>query len=109
MGNWLNLADLPIVAARNTFSDDSDAITYTSAVAIGGPYTIEASFDGHFVEVDLGTGIADVRPKIMLRLADILPDFPAQGDKVTIRGVDYRVIEVQPDSHGSADVFFARD
>ena len=108
-GSWLNLADLPIVAVRGTFSDGSDLIVYTSTVALGGPYSIDAPFDAEFEVVDLGTGIAETRPVIDIRLADILPDVPAQDDKLTVRGVAYRVTSVEPGGHGSSKLLLARD
>lgn len=110
-GDWLALADLANVAVRGTFSDVSDLIVYTSAVAVGGPYTIAAPFDAEFESIEFSDGqpVSSVRPVIDLRLADILPDVPAQDDTLTVRGLVYRVTDVQPGGHGTAKIFLVRD
>ena len=56
MGNWLALADGPILAVRDTFSDDSDAVVYTP-VSTGTPEAISAPFDAAFESVEFERGV----------------------------------------------------
>lgn len=63
-------------------------------------------FDANYVEVDPSTGapVMSVGPLLGVRTAD-LPDGKAmKGDRITVDGVVYRVIEARPDSEGGIDL-----
>lgn len=68
-----------------------------------GGVAISGAFDAQHQEVDVQTGVpvSTVGPVLGVRLAD-LPQAPAQGDQVTVRGVGYVVADIEPDGHGGA-------
>ncbi|WP_086650866.1 head-tail joining protein [Acetobacter cibinongensis] len=79
--------------------------------AMGAPKPITGIFDEGYKasSLDEASGLtptyttsADAR--VGIRLSDFLPDAPAQGDIFIIRNKQYRVREIQPDSHGGADI-----
>lgn len=60
-----------------------------------------AVFDANYQEVDPETGaiISSVGPMLGVRALD-LPELPQSGHQVSVSGVLYHVINVQPDSEG---------
>lgn len=66
---------------------------------------IQAIFDAEFESVDPATGtpIISNSPMIGVKEAD-LPRPPARGDKVIIRGIEYRVVESQTDGQAAASL-----
>lgn len=66
-------------------------------------FAIDGVFDEGYREVDLfpGSPVTSAAPVLGVRLSDFPPNVaPSQGDLVVIRGVNYLVREVRPDSHG---------
>lgn len=62
------------------------------------PWTVDAVFDDAHREIDPNTGaiVSSTDPIIGLRIAD-LPEMPTNNHQFRVRGVLYRVIDVQPD------------
>lgn len=77
-----------------------EVVTYTPES--GPPYPITGVFDEQYVlaKGDALAGVEAVGPAIFFRVED-LPSDPEEDDPVlTIRGVDYRVVERRPDGIG---------
>lgn len=77
-----------------------ELVTYTPAE--GPPVEVTAVFDRAFVLVK-GTADAGVEasgPAVFCRLEDLPCDPEDDDPKITVRGVDYRVIERMPDGMG---------
>jgi hypothetical protein len=91
------LADLAV----GTFGED---VTF-SPKAGGGSHTVTAVFDEDFqsVDPDAGVPVTSRRPNLGVVLAN-LPVPPQKGDTWTVRGIEYRCTEVQPDSEGHAAI-----
>ena len=96
-----------------TFKDDIDTdlgnmlkeeefgeeVTYSKAT----DGKCDGIFDNDFISVDVGEDgppIDDQKPTVMLRASDLSSD-PAQDDTLTIKSVDYKVLEIQPDGTGA--------
>lgn len=77
------------------FSED---VIYTPADIGISPVTMLAIFDREFISVDPQTGasVISTQPTIGVK-NNQLPSAPNPGDRVTIRGELYRVIESQTD------------
>ena len=95
---WSALADRIIQTATATFGE---MVVYHPQLKA--PLEVRAIFDAAYQEVDpqIGVSIGSTYPVIDLRLAD-LPCSPSPGDRVCIRGEDYRVVSHQPDGQGAA-------
>lgn len=60
--------------------------------------TVRAVFGSEFAAVQSGdVRLSSRRPEIMVRLDD-LPANPVAGDKVVVRGVEYSVATIRPDT-----------
>ena len=71
--------------------------------AVGAPFAIDGIFDAGFAEVQQldGPPIASAHPTFGTRVSQVPAGVTlAQADTVVIRGTNYQVREVRPDSHG---------
>lgn len=91
---WADLADCMLGVAVGTFNEVG--VIYTPAS--GSPFPLQAVFDSAHLSVDPGTGapISSSNPILGIRNSD-MPAPPTKGDRVTVRGVQYRVFDVQAD------------
>lgn len=92
----------PCVAAFGEAAQGYPVPTYTPQAGAP-PFALDGVFDAGFQEADLlsGPAIAAAQPNFGCRLADVPTGVALQqGDTIAIRGADYAVREVRPDSHG---------
>lgn len=68
----------------------------------GPPVQVDGIFDRAFVlaKGDAEAGVESVGPAVFLRLEELPADPEEDDPTLTIRGVDYRVIERMPDGAG---------
>jgi hypothetical protein len=77
-------------------------ITYTPLNSPGAPLSIRAIFDHNYLGIDEnGMQVQVNSPMIHICLSDLGIE-PLQGDQVTIKNVNYQVVDVQEDSEGMA-------
>lgn len=92
----LEFVDRAAIAALG----DSEAVTYTPEV--GAAVQLTGIFDANYV-LAKGTaeaGVETLGPAVFLRLEDLPGDPEDDEPTLTIKGVDYRVIERRPDGIG---------
>lgn len=101
---WRSMADRMLGISVRTFSEPAAAADPVGAVywltegdEPGVPLP-QAVFDTAHVAVDPETGapISSVNPVLGVRLSD-LPNYPTNRDKVRVRGILYKINDVQPD------------
>ena len=80
----------------------AEEVTYTPKAAPGSPYTINGIFDNEFESVDPDTNapIISTQPNLRIKEADLQAP-AAPGDLVTIRSIEYKVIEPETDGVGT--------
>ncbi len=102
---WQNLSDRMLRTALSVFGETVMYTRGTTAVPIS-----KAVFDKNYVTVDPNTGaqIMSTNPMIGVRVADLPNGEAREGDLVTVRGVEYRVIDKQPDSEGHIKLILQR-
>jgi hypothetical protein len=96
---WPDLADSLLGTCMDVFGRE---VTY--APAGGSAFKLQGVFDAPHLAVGLRDGevyYSTTDPKLGVRLSDFF-SAPLQGDVVSIDGVDYQVIDVQPDGQGGA-------
>ncbi len=73
----------------------------------GTEIALNGIFDNDFISVDPGSGapVQGRNPRFVVPTAK-LPKEPTVNDHVIVRGINYRVIESQPDGTGLTDLFF---
>jgi len=70
-----------------------------------GSFRIEAIFDGPFEQVDPDTEVVVASNQFSLGIKiNDLPFLPAKGDKVTIRNVQYSVVDFNEDGQGGGEL-----
>lgn len=87
-------------ACVRTFGDETSA-TYTPAT--GSPFTIDhAIFDQNFTVVDPDTQavISTQGLALFVHKTDLGNHVPADGDRVTISGTQYKIVDDEQDSAG---------
>lgn len=97
------LALAPNIAAFGEVNQGHPIPVYTPA--IGNPFNLDGIFDNAYRSVDRipELQINTSGPVLGVRMSDFPTGVtPAQQDRVMIRGDNYRVRDVQPDSHGGA-------
>ena len=101
MASWTDREDRIDRATRR--SSLAEPVTYTPAG--GSAVVIRGVFSPTSIDVDPGSGVAivSVQPVLGVRVAD-LPQEPQQGDTLTARGVDYRVVKPTPVGAGWMDL-----
>lgn len=73
----------------------AESITYTPMV--GAPVSIKGVFKAEFQEANLLTGsVEETGPRVGIHLSDLQAP-PQHGDQVSIRGVNYKVVQIQAD------------
>lgn len=103
MTAWQSMTRNVLGAAMSTFGE-----TVTWRPGLEGHRELTAIFRAAHAAVDLGQGaIATVDPELDVRLSDV-GEPPREGDKVIVRGLSYRVSEVQPDGEGGAKLKLKR-
>lgn len=84
-----------------------ETVTYTPAT--GEPYEIQGIFNEIYQEVDsAGAIVQSARPNLGVRVDDLAAKV-ARGDKVTLRGVTYRVLDNQTDGEGGTTLLLHVD
>ena len=71
---------------------------------------IKGIFDANYVEVDPDTGayVMSAGPMLCVRASDLPEGKALKGDLVTVKEVNYRVLEPKPDSEGGIKVILQR-
>ena len=95
--------------AADVASDDvffSKASGFAEDVAISGGGSFRALFKGQYNEVELGGYAASSRDTYLVcREADA----PALDTSITVRSVNYRVMTIEPDGNGMAQLKINRE
>lgn len=82
--------------------------TYTPATT-GVPKAVTGIFDAAYVRVDVGrAGVGSAGPALFYRESDLPADAAAPGAEIVVRGVTYRVDEVQKDGQGGVRLLLKR-
>lgn len=79
-----------------------EPVPVTYAPLVGVPVPVDGIFDEQYV-LAKGTaeaGVESVGPAVFLRLEDLPTDPETDEPTLTIRGIDYRVVERRPDGLG---------
>lgn len=103
---WADLADRVLKTTIGTFKTRLPA-TYTPSV--GSPVEIEGVYDApdHSSDPQSTAAFDTVAPRLGIRLADLaLP--PDAGDTLVVNGLTYRVIGVEEDGQGGAELVLNR-
>ncbi len=91
--------DAPLRAAMKAFGQPA---VYTPKG--GQPFAVTGVFDREYLEVkfnEMGAALSSRRPVLGLRAAAIPAGVClAQGDSVEVGGATWKVVTVEPDSHG---------
>ena len=100
MADWPALAKGIQMAAQQALGEPA-----TYAPVVGSSFAIRGVFSEVHEQVEVGADvtISSVGPAISVHLADVTAA-PVRGDIVTVRGKDYKVVDVQPDGEGDADL-----
>lgn len=71
---------------------------------------IKGIFDANYVEVDPDTGayVMSAGPMLCVRASDLPERKALKGDLVTVKEVNYRVLEPKPDSEGGIKLILQR-
>lgn len=71
---------------------------------------IKGIFDANYVEVDPDTGayVMSTGPMLCVRASDLPEGKALKGDLVTVKEVNYRVLEPKPDSEGGIRLILQR-
>ena len=85
---------------RDTFGEPA-IYTPVGGTAIEIDVIMDATFEA--VDPNTGTIIISNQPKIGVKIDD-LPGEPQKGDLVTVRGIDFRVIEKQTDGQAGTQL-----
>lgn len=97
----MSYADLVARADRATETNlGGESMTYTPAV--GAPVMVTGIFDAPYVlaKGSAEAGVEALSPAVFFRLEDLPVDPEDDDPTITIRGVDYRVVERRPDGMG---------
>lgn len=91
--SWRDLTANVMRTCRDTFGEN---VVYISKGLA--PQSIQAIFDNEFQQVDPTTGILVVSQQPIIGILDTdLQQASGPGDRVLIRGIEYRIVETQPD------------
>lgn len=109
--DWAGLVLGPNLRIFGEDPEKDGPVTWTS-VSSGISQDVPAIFDEGYkplAVIDdadglLPTNITTGIPHLGVCLTDF-PVAPLQGDRMVVRGKTYEIREVQPDSHGGADIF----
>lgn len=99
-------------AAVNRILDASNRVFGESVIYTpdgGQPFSITGIFDVAHIEVDPDTGAAvtSAEPVLGLKRDDLAAE-PKPRDSVTVRGIQYRIVDKQPDGQGGINLILKR-
>lgn len=98
MSNWRNLTSNVMDQCLDTFGEE---VIYTADGLSS--IRITAIFDNEFQSVDPQSGAVVISTQPIIGVKDVqLPQPPQKGDRVQIRGVDYKIIDHQPDGQAGS-------
>lgn len=103
---WEQLVTRAMGACTRTFGEGSDengvALVEYLPAATGVAYSVDGIFEATTEVIDLETGASVMtnQPRVSFALAD-LQGVPVEGDRVTIRSMQYVVVEPSFDGHGT--------
>lgn len=102
---WRDLSDRVLKSAMRPFREDA---VWTPKG--GAPTAISGPFDLSPLEVnpDTGVGVRSSTPVLHVRLSEIASR-PRQGERLEVRGVAYRIADVEPDGQGAAALRLHRE
>lgn len=91
--------------AINSLVRDTFGVTATYTPTVGPPVQIKGVFTKEFISVKVGDviGNSSVHPMLAIKLSDLALK-PARGDKATINGTNYLIIESQEDGGGGSNL-----
>lgn len=98
------LALAPCIAA---FGEKANGRSVTYQPAGGAAAAVDGIFDAAHEEVTVqqGAPVSTINPMLGIRLADFPGGTaPAQGDRLTIRGTPYEIVDIEPDGQGGANL-----
>ncbi len=96
---WSDATSAVLLQVLGTFGQ---TVVYTPAS--GTPVTITGVFDKEATAIDLGGGmpaVSSVSPVLLIKLSDLVAK-PAKGDRVTVAGTNYRMIDSEEDGQGGS-------
>lgn len=105
--DWQKATDQVLTIAADTFGRGR-VITYVPA--IGAPYGLARGiFANAHVAVDIGSGVDNsmLAPTLGVRLSDLATK-PRKGDRVTVDGVTYKIIDSQEDGEGGSTLILQK-
>lgn len=99
--NWEKATDSVLDMTMATFG--APAVSHTYTPDGGAPSPIRGIFSNEYVAVDSGQGVTSslTAPRLGVRLSE-LPCVPKPGDKVTVSGVEYKIINSEEDGQGGS-------
>lgn len=102
--NWESATSKVLDLCKRALGRDA---TYLPAV--GSPVSIRGVFGSTHVEVNVGqvAPMSSLAPSLGIKLSD-LPLRPKKGDRVTVAGTTYRIIDSQEDGEGGALLILQR-
>lgn len=70
-----------------------------------GEFAVRGEFFSAYERIEIHDGMeySSVHPMLKVRLSDFAQP-PQQGDRPIIAGVEYEVVDVEPDGHAGADL-----
>lgn len=90
------------------FNTDGFGEEFTYTPKVGAAVTLVGIFDDAYFAAQGGeVEVAGSQPRIQYETAKIA-DAPVYGETVTARGVDYTIVEVQPDGTGTSTLILER-
>lgn len=103
--SWEDKTERVLDVCMNTFGVDVDGY-FIYVPASGVSHKVRGIFDMAFQSADPNThaAVTTTQPILGVKLSD-LPVYPQKGDKVIVKDVTYRIIEVQKDVHGGASLY----
>ena len=101
---WGNMSASALLICMNVFGVP---VEYGRGSAL---VQIKGIFDANYVEVDPDTGayVMSAGPMLCVRASDLPEGKALKGDLVTVKEVNYRVLEPKPDSEGGIKVILQR-
>lgn len=105
--SWPHMADRMLGVAMRVFAhrDQAGQSVVQYRPKGGASYTIEATFDNSHAQVDASTGVqvSSTNPILGVRLSQ-LAALPQKGDRVSVAGTLYAVVDYQPDGVAGANL-----
>ncbi len=101
---WGNMSASALLICMNVFGVP---VEYGRGSAL---VQIKGIFDANYVEVDPDTGayVMSAGPMLCVRASDLPEGKALKGDLVTVKEVNYRVLEPKPDSEGGIKLILQR-